>query len=413
MKIKMTSIKELSSKLNKIKNLEENKKCFECGEKGTTYICINFGTFICSRCAGLLRELNFKVKGISVSIFNQKEIEIFEKKGNKIAKKIWMGKYKTNVDEKPNPEDDDSWRIFLDKKYKFKKWYKEPKNIGNEIKKIEKNNAYEDEEEENELENENNINKLNINSDNSKEESPDNKYENKIKDGKNNFSFSSSNDEESEKRNKKNSKNKGKIKKRKENIKKDKNKIFIKKSNKEKNIEKEENDEEFEPVEENKENIILENNIKQPMNPTIQQKNNNLMEIFSYYNSNNNNSINNINIFNNNENNLKCVEFDFTNSDIPENKERIEYQNRINKLEDALRNLNSNSNKYKSNRVNMNANYQIMFDNNIKNSNNMDYINYFNNKNISFNNSLFQLNSRTNNFNIKEQAESYNPFTFI
>ena len=58
----MTSVKEISMKLDKIKKREENKKCFDCGEKGTTYVCIDFGTFICSRCAGILRELNFKVK---------------------------------------------------------------------------------------------------------------------------------------------------------------------------------------------------------------------------------------------------------------------------------------------------------------------------------------------------------------
>ena len=59
----MSSVKEISLKLDKIKKREENKKCFDCGEKGTTYVCIDFGTFICSRCAGILRELNFKVKG--------------------------------------------------------------------------------------------------------------------------------------------------------------------------------------------------------------------------------------------------------------------------------------------------------------------------------------------------------------
>ena len=32
----MSSVKELSQKLDKIKKREENKKCFDCGEKGTT-----------------------------------------------------------------------------------------------------------------------------------------------------------------------------------------------------------------------------------------------------------------------------------------------------------------------------------------------------------------------------------------
>ena len=117
----MTSVKEISMKLDKIKKREENKKCFDCGEKGTTYVCIDFGTFICSRCAGILRELNFKVKGTGVSIFNQKEIDILEKNGNDVAYKIWMAKYKEGKDKKPNNKNDDELREFLKKKYKDKK----------------------------------------------------------------------------------------------------------------------------------------------------------------------------------------------------------------------------------------------------------------------------------------------------
>ena len=117
----MSSVKELSLKLDKIKKREENKKCFDCGEKGTTYVCMNFGTFICSRCAGILRELNFKVKGTGVSIFNQKEIDILEKNGNEVASKIWLAKYKEGKDKKPDKKNDDELRDFLKEKYQKKK----------------------------------------------------------------------------------------------------------------------------------------------------------------------------------------------------------------------------------------------------------------------------------------------------
>ena len=123
----MSSVKEISMKLDKIKKREDNKKCFDCGEKGTTYVCIDFGTFICSRCAGILRELNFKVKGTGVSIFNQKEIDLLEKNGNEVAHQIWMAKYKEGKDKKPNTKNDDELREFLKKKYKDKKWMKKSK----------------------------------------------------------------------------------------------------------------------------------------------------------------------------------------------------------------------------------------------------------------------------------------------
>ena len=119
--------KEISLKINKMKEKDENKKCFDCGEKGTTYVCLNFGTFICSRCAGILRELNFKVKGISVTIFNQKELDILENNGNDVAKKLWLAKYKKGKDIAPSLTDDDELKNFLKDKYEEKKWYKKSK----------------------------------------------------------------------------------------------------------------------------------------------------------------------------------------------------------------------------------------------------------------------------------------------
>jgi hypothetical protein len=31
----------------------QNKKCANCGDFGPTYICVNFGTFVCTTCAGI------------------------------------------------------------------------------------------------------------------------------------------------------------------------------------------------------------------------------------------------------------------------------------------------------------------------------------------------------------------------
>ena len=118
---------EIALKINKMKQKEENKRCFDCGEKGTNYICTNFGTFICSRCAGILRELNFKVKGIGVTIFNEREMDILEKNGNAKAKKIWLGKYKKGKDKAPSVIDDNELKDFLKEKYEDKRWYKKPK----------------------------------------------------------------------------------------------------------------------------------------------------------------------------------------------------------------------------------------------------------------------------------------------
>jgi len=123
----MTSSQDLSKRLEEIKKRTPNKTCFDCGEKGTTYAAMDFGTFVCSRCAGLLREINFKVKGTGVSIFKEKEIDLLDKMGNENAKKIWMGKFKENSDKKPDPKDAEELKRFLITKYKDKRFYKKPK----------------------------------------------------------------------------------------------------------------------------------------------------------------------------------------------------------------------------------------------------------------------------------------------
>ena len=129
-----TSKTDLTARLEQIKKRNPNKTCFDCGEKGTTYAAMNFGTFVCSRCAGLLRELNFKVKGTGVSIFTEKEIDLLDTVGNENASKIWLAKWDDERDKMPNPKDSDEVKRHLIDKYKDKRYYKKGKK-----KKIQRN----------------------------------------------------------------------------------------------------------------------------------------------------------------------------------------------------------------------------------------------------------------------------------
>ena len=116
---------DYSKQLENIKKQGSNKSCFDCGEKGTTYVVMNFGTFVCSRCAGILRELNFKVKGTGVTIFTEKDIELISKNGNDKAREIWMGKFKTKHDRLPDPKKYDDVKQHIIDKYKNKRFYVE------------------------------------------------------------------------------------------------------------------------------------------------------------------------------------------------------------------------------------------------------------------------------------------------
>ena len=95
---------DYSKLVESLKKQDANRKCFDCGVVGTTYASLNFGTFVCSQCAGILRGLNFKVKPLGISIFTLNEYEILQKNGNEKAKYIWMGLFDPYKHEKPDPK---------------------------------------------------------------------------------------------------------------------------------------------------------------------------------------------------------------------------------------------------------------------------------------------------------------------
>ena len=120
----MKTFKEdYSKKLQQFKKKGDNMKCFECNQKGTTYICTTFGTFVCSDCAGILSNLNYKVKGLGVATFNKNEYEFISKNGNDIAKRKWMAKFDINKDKYPKPKNYEEIRKNIINKYQFKIYY--------------------------------------------------------------------------------------------------------------------------------------------------------------------------------------------------------------------------------------------------------------------------------------------------
>ncbi len=77
--------------MDALRQLQDNKACFDCHEKGTMYcVMAPFGVFVCSTCAGVHREFNNKVKGISMSNFTEAEIKFLAESGNKVRPALFV-----------------------------------------------------------------------------------------------------------------------------------------------------------------------------------------------------------------------------------------------------------------------------------------------------------------------------------
>ena len=120
--MKLSSNEDYSKKVELFKKKGNNMKCFECNQKGTTYVCMSLGTFVCSECAGALRNLNYKVKGLGVTSFNKNEYEFIIKNGNDRAKSKWLAKFDPNKEKYPDNKNYLDIKKFIINKYQFQKY---------------------------------------------------------------------------------------------------------------------------------------------------------------------------------------------------------------------------------------------------------------------------------------------------
>uniref|UniRef100_A0A1A9X5T7 Arf-GAP domain-containing protein n=1 Tax=Glossina brevipalpis TaxID=37001 RepID=A0A1A9X5T7_9MUSC len=99
-----------------------NRQCFDCGQKGPTYVNMTIGSFVCTRCSGVLRGLTppQRVKSISMATFTQEEIDFLKTHGNDICSKTWLGLW-----DPKRVVHQDQRELMIDK-YERKRYYLEP-----------------------------------------------------------------------------------------------------------------------------------------------------------------------------------------------------------------------------------------------------------------------------------------------
>ncbi|XP_060689967.1 arf-GAP domain and FG repeat-containing protein 1a isoform X4 [Hemiscyllium ocellatum] len=111
--------------LRDMTTLQHNRKCFDCDQRGPTYVNMTVGSFVCTSCSGILRGLNppHRVKSISMTTFTQQEIEFLQKHGNEVCKQIWLGLYDERSSIYPDFRDPQKVKDFLQEKYEKKRWF--------------------------------------------------------------------------------------------------------------------------------------------------------------------------------------------------------------------------------------------------------------------------------------------------
>lgn len=108
--------------LRDLASLPHNKYCFDCNQRGPTYVNVTIGSFVCTKCSGILRGLTppHRVKSISMASFTQEEIELVRSKGNKYCRSTWLGLYEGDA---LSNRDEQMTRDFMVEKYELKRYY--------------------------------------------------------------------------------------------------------------------------------------------------------------------------------------------------------------------------------------------------------------------------------------------------
>lgn len=103
-----------------------NRQCFDCHQRGPTYVNMTIGSFVCTSCSGLLRGLTppHRVKSISMATFTPEEIDIISTKGNEYCRRIWLGLYEPGRTN--DARDEQGIKDFMIAKYEKKRYYIDP-----------------------------------------------------------------------------------------------------------------------------------------------------------------------------------------------------------------------------------------------------------------------------------------------
>eukprot|EP01036_Dinobryon_divergens_P023623 gene23623-31989_t len=118
-------VNKVEADLKKLTKLDGNKICANCPEKMPGYAEMTHCIFICTKCAGVHREYQYKVKGISMSSFTDEDVQQLSRVGNEAHNAVYMARFTPREFQIPNGSDIVKLKDFIRMKYVDRRWYGE------------------------------------------------------------------------------------------------------------------------------------------------------------------------------------------------------------------------------------------------------------------------------------------------
>jgi hypothetical protein len=118
---KLSSEERITAELKKLSKVESNKTCCECPERMPGYVNLSHKTFVCTKCAGILRDLQFKIKGISMSKFTQQDLDEMSTGGNAAHNAVYLARWPAK-DPLPTGQDGGRMKDHIRLKYIECRW---------------------------------------------------------------------------------------------------------------------------------------------------------------------------------------------------------------------------------------------------------------------------------------------------
>ncbi|TRY67367.1 hypothetical protein TCAL_05509 [Tigriopus californicus] len=130
----MTESDKSAQQIRALQTSESNNKtCMDCGQRGPTYVNMTIGSFVCTKCSGMLRGINppHRIKSISMSSFSADEIDFLRSRGNLWCQLVWLGLYEGH--RSPEGMDEERVKEFIIEKYEKKRYYVDPSTIASTL----------------------------------------------------------------------------------------------------------------------------------------------------------------------------------------------------------------------------------------------------------------------------------------